>query len=238
MNDMIVVAHNANEMAQAQSEIAAWADRKGAEALAMREEINESLAVAQKNRWATKGLKTGLRLAQMRHEFYRKIATASRLGYVIVPNLPIDVVAIRTAKEAPNPKRNYRWSDHEQKSEAPPEGEGRYVSPIPTVFVDHETASDSKGNAIQKRFSWAEEFRDVEFPVRGVKPMVLDDAGRAMALKVFDEIGIAPQGAIRRRNFDPMLIGRIVYRRGATDHNVSFLIAWWMSNRDLEIPQR
>lgn len=238
MNDMIVVAHNANEMAQAQSEIAAWADRKGAEALAMREEINESLAVAQKNRWATKGLKTGLRLAQMRHEFYRKIATASRLGYVIVPNLPIDVVAIRTDKFSPRRGQQFGWSDHQQKSEGPPEGEGRYVSPTPEVLTDVDVQTNDAGKEVSRRFSWAEEFRDVEFPVRGVKPLVLDDAGRAMALKVFDEIGIAPQGAIRRRNFDPMLIGRIVYRRGATDHNVSFLIAWWMSNRDLEIPQR
>lgn len=234
MSNLVVIAHNAHEMAEAQSNIAAWADGKAAEALAARKEIEESLEVASKSKWSTRGFKSGIKIAQRQHEFYRKIAAASRLGYVIVPNLPVDVFAIRTRKGTP--ERNQQenaWSTHEQASESPPIGEGRYVSSLPQVCTGSYEDIARDGKPITKTFSWAAAFQDVAFPITAVKPQVIDDTSRAMAHEIFDEIGLAPEGAMRKRHYDPMVLGRVIYK--PRRRIVSFLVAWWLSNRDIEI---
>jgi len=237
MNDLVVIAHNANEMQQAQAEIQSWADGKAAAALAERDEIEAGLEVARRSKWATGALTTASRLAQKQHEFYRKIAAASRLGYVIVPNFPVDVFAIRTNKGVPVRGQNKgAWSTHEQESEGPPIGEGAYVSSLPEVIVnEYNDGTNKDGSPIKRRYSWASAFKDVAFPISAVKPQVLDDTSRAMAHGVFDELGLAPEGAMRKRRFDPMVIGRVIYK--PQRRVVSFLVAWWLSSRDIEIPR-
>lgn len=234
---MVVIAHNAAEMAHAQTELVSWAEGKMRESLAVRSEVAESLATAEKNKWGTRGLKVAIKQAQQQHEFYHKMVSALRLGYVIVPNLPIDVFAIRTTSD--NPRRlesRWRSTTHEQKSNTPPLGEGRYVGALPNAVEDVRLIPREDGKGTMEHYrSWAESFRDVVFPIRTAKAQVMDDTGRAMAEKLFDEIGIAPQGVIRApKKNDPMVVGQIIYR--PKQHRVSFLVAWWMSNRDIEIP--
>lgn len=235
---MVVIAHNAAEMAHAQKEMVSWAEGKMRETLAIRSEVTESLATAQKNGWGTRGLKIAVKQAQQQHEFYHKMTAALRLGYVVVPNLPIDVFAIRTTSD--NPRRTEEvstWAGsraHLQESNSPALGEGKYVSDVPSVVEDAQKRTNSSGHEITEFHSWAHAFREVVFPIKTAKAQVLDDTGRAMAEKLFDEIGIAPQGVSRaKRRVDPMVVGQIIYR--PKNHRVSFLVAWWMSNLDLEI---
>jgi hypothetical protein len=58
------------------------------------------------------------------------------------------------------------------------------------------------------------------------KPQIMHATSDAMALKIFDEIGVIPN---YRRKVDPIIIGAI-YRPDATAKQywepVSFLIAW------------
>jgi hypothetical protein len=48
---------------------------------------------------------------------------------------------------------------------------------------------------------------------------------------VFDRIGVTPHRTVRKR--DPMVIGEIVYKNGATERVMSFLITWWIDTSDL-----
>lgn len=233
-NELVVIAHNVHEMAQAQANVANWAEDKARDARESELEILEGLRVAKEHKWATSALSKAATLARKQREFYHKIAAASRLGYAIVPNFPIDVFAIRTKRLSPVAEDTPNWSTHRQSSESPPAGEGVTVSAIPSVDTEVRDDTNYKGEAIKRRFSWATAFRDVQFPLAAVKPMVLDDAGRAMAAGIFDEIGISPQGIIRSpKRHDPMVIGQVIYR--PKNKVVSFLISWWMTNSDLEI---
>lgn len=236
-DQLVVIAHNSHEMAAAQVQLGTWAEKKVAETSDARAEIEESLRLAVEHKWGVTGLRRAVGIAKKQHEFYRKIAAAVRLGYVIVPNFPVDLFAIRTTKGTP--KRGQQdggwFSDraHEQESNAPPIGHGSYVDAIPETEVRSYPAKSADGQAITKHFNFATAFRDVAFPITAVKPQILDDTGRAMAAKVFDEIGIGPEGVIRSRIKDPMVIGRIIYR--PKKRVVSFLIAWWLTNKDLEV---
>lgn len=232
-NEIVVIAHNAQEMAKAQSELAVWADMKAAESLVSQREIELGLSTARANKWATAPLQRAVKIARQQHEFYRKIAAASRLGYVIVPNLDVDVFAIRTTKPLPSGRSNYTWATHEQSSNAPAIGEGRYESSLPAVEQDDEEYTNEAGKVMTRGVSWATTFKDVAFPITAVKPQILDDTARAMAHKVFDELGLAPAGARKKRHYDPMVVGRVIYR--PRKKVVSFLITWWLTNTDLEI---
>ena len=100
-NDLVVIAHNANEMQAAQVELATWADAKMRETQTLEREAEDGLDAAVRNGWRTKPLEHSLGLLKKQREFYHKIAAAVRLGYVIVPNFPADVFAIRTTRRAP-----------------------------------------------------------------------------------------------------------------------------------------
>ena len=68
---------------------------------------------------------------------------------------------------------------------------------------------------------------DVVFPVRFARPELLEVTSEAMALKVFDEIGVLP----RRRGRDPVIVGRIIEPK--TKSRVSFLIGWYVNTAEL-----
>lgn len=90
---------------------------------------------------------------------------------------------------------------------------------------------DNTGTAILKEEFYAAEYAPVDFPFKAIKPQILDDVGKAMALKIFDEIGILPQ---RRVKADPMVIGQIVIKKGTYDERrLSFLITWWLQESHL-----
>lgn len=234
MNDLVVIARNAPEMAVAQQGLVGWAREKMKEAAEDRREIETNLELAKKNGWRTTGLQRAVRLARKQHEFYHKIAAALGLGYVIVPNFPIDVFAIRTTKKEPKGSTvGYGPEILEQASEGPPVGEGTYVSVDPTMSHAPVKVTCSDGSEMSRTKSWAEEFQKVMFPMVAVKPQIIEDTAAAMRHAIFDEIGIAPEG----RQKDPMIIGRVFYRNGAAwnRREVSFLISWWLTNRDLEL---
>jgi hypothetical protein len=73
------------------------------------------------------------------------------------------------------------------------------------------------------------EFEDVEFPMTLVKPQVLDATAKAMARKIFDQIGVLPN---RRAKGDPILVGLIIppHRR---HEPLTFFISWWLNTNDL-----
>lgn len=229
--ELTVIARNSEEMLAAQGQLTSWAETKLASIGQELQQAQENFDIAKRNKWRTVGLQSTLNAARKRFLFYEKMKAAVEAGYAIVPNFPIDVFAIRTSKASPaEGGTSDPWDEHAQKSELPSLGEGEYVSDRPTQLQQSWTEKDKENRDITKRWYTAGEFQDVDFPIRAVKPQILDEVGRAMALKVFDEIGILPA---RRQKSDPMVIGQIVFRANGNERRLSFLITWWLSESHL-----
>jgi hypothetical protein len=114
-----------------------------------------------------------------------------------------------------------------------PPGEGNYRSPEQLVRNDRGSRKDDKGKDVFFHRQWATEFDSIEFPVIAAVPYVMKATEEAMALRVFDQIGISPQGSVR--SADPLIIGQILLGTGPvwrTKH-ISFLIAWHLDLRTL-----
>lgn len=230
---LTVIARNSVEMAAAQDQLKGWAANKLLEILGEKAQAEENLEIARKHKWKISGLQTSLRTIVRRFEFYQKMKAAVDEGYVIIPNFPIDVFAIRTEHAEPQNEciSTWRSSRRVQGSEFPPFGDGEYVSENATTDQRMVDKTNRQGEAVKEWEYYAGEFQSVTFPIKAVKPQVLDDVGRAMALKIFDEIGILPA---RRLKVDPMVVGQIAIKKGTYDERrLSFLITWWLSEEHL-----
>jgi len=240
-NEFLVVARTPDEMAVAGREIAAFAEREGQAAAIDLADMEKNLAIAIEHKWRTSGLVLAVRTARRKVVYYEKLKAAAEAGYYVVPNMPVDIFAIRTEKGLPGGQWTEDWrSAGRVESDSPPVGLGDYKSSVARVDR-HENRIDNKVVSVQRR---AVEYQDWDFPFKFAKPEVLNDVTKAMALKVFDEIGILParpaqQAAVRgstmSNKWDPMVIGQIVCKLSRyTERRVSFLISWWLAEEHLK----
>lgn len=240
---IIVVAKNAEEMGEAQKKLIAWADAKTKEVAIEVEEAKKNLEVFKEKKWRTEPLKRVVQKAEKMHTYYTKVKAALEAGYVIIPNMPdfaFDVFAVRTTKKNPSknltssPERSgNRWPD-DQKTDSPPVGEGKYVSPDAVldsekILTKHEPGKNPE-YSIER---WAEEFKDVDFPFKLAKTQVLEDTAQAMKLGIFDEMIATPAFRRSRPKGDPMVMGRIIHRSGYQTKAVTFLVTWFVDSKDL-----
>lgn len=220
--DLVVVARNSSEMAQAQQHLVGWVTWKIECEKALLSEADAKLTKAKDMKQRTTTYANRVMVARGSVSFYEKIKFALEAGYCIVPNFPIELLAIRTTKKQPT----LRSHTNEQKAMTLPAGEGRYVDPIPKMSIRTETDGEES-----KRVRYADHFREVTFPASLARIEILEDLDRAQQLKIFDAIGILPS---TRRKPDPMLVGQISHRRGPYSvKTVSFLIAWWIDTTTL-----
>lgn len=240
--DIVVIAKSPAEMEIAQRGLVAWAtdriQRLEVEAI----EAETNLEQAKKSKWKVAPWKKAAALARGRVIYYQKIRAALEDGYVIMPDLPAQTLAVRTTASGPS-FRTLESSWHrsalpDATTDSPPIGGGKYVSPD----VEYKTWSGSEGEGGQKKTTYyarAIGFGDIDFPMTLVKPQILSETNRAMALKIFDEIGILPAGSGGGRMLratkqpDPVVIGRIVRTEGARRIVCAFLITWWVDSRAL-----
>lgn len=226
------------EMSQAQDNLIAWCGRKIEAMKHEAAELAENLAIAIKNKWKTDTLRRHSALAEKRVTFYEKIKAALEAGYCIVPNFPITLFAIRTDREKPLKKvyvGTYEHSgDFTQEPKMLPVGEGDYKDPNPFVSKDAKKITDGSGKETTRYMKWATKFDDeITFPIQMAKPAIMEATSRAMALKVFDQLGILlPQAA----KADPLIVGEILDPRSpgwGTRKRICFIIAWHLNVRDL-----
>jgi len=133
-----------------------------------------------------------------------------------------------------------------QRSESPAPGEGQYVSPDPTITERELIRTTTEGKNVSDGWAYRpQDFEEVEFPIAIKHPRVMAETSKAMALTVFDEVGIivdreawwgrktvesahskVPKG-------DPMIVGviRSPKRSRWDDRKISFLIAWHVDTR-------
>jgi hypothetical protein len=235
-----LVARNPLEMSEAQADLGTFFERKIASIAAEVDELSGAIDEAVANGWKTATLDGQHRRAMQRKLFYEKCLVATRAGYTVIPDIPIDVFAIRTSRTLP--RRNQQrdesscYTPHARVPEEQPQilspGEGEYQNPDQFVRNARGSYKDDKGKEIFVHKQWATEFDAIEFPVIAAVPYVMNATQAAMNFRVFDQIGISPQGSVR--SADPLIIGQILgHRKRWSRKTVSFLIAWHLDLRTL-----
>lgn len=239
-DDLIVFARNRQEMQAAQVTTVAWAEKKLSETSAQLVEAEQNIEAARVGGLKIDGFRSAASVVRNKLKFYEKMKAALEAGYVIVPNFPIDVFAIRTARDYPvgayveNSSSGWDNTDlSKQGTDRPALGDGEYHSDRAVVRQEtHTRVKDDKGQGLTRYNRWLDGFQEVDFPIKMVQPTIISETSRALSLKIFDEIGILPE---RRQKSDPMVVGQIIYKRGWQEKRVSFLITWWLRESDLTV---
>lgn len=224
---LTLLAFSPADMAAAQADLVAWGQQKVAAEQARLAEIEGDLAKARSNKWGWKAWQAQAVKQAKIVSYYRKLLRAFEAGYLVIPDFPINAFAIRTNKARPVAmETTSAWGErHTQSAAILPAREGRYVSPDPVVYQ-----SERSGAKPGERVTWyyAEAFREATFPARLVKPEIVAMTERALALRIFDEVGLVGPP----RKADPIIVGRVLDPRGPAyarpRKGVSFFICWWM----------
>jgi hypothetical protein len=231
-----VVAIAADDFRPAQLRLIEICESHIAEQSTLEEEMNENIEVAKRNHWRCAGYRKAAASARKLVTFYRSVKTALEAGFMVMPNLDCDVFAVRvldrTACALPSDStRSWGWPNPGNVTAEPglATGDGEYVSDLPATDRRSQTRKTEHGDRTEYRVI-PTGTRNVDAPLILARPALLKAAERAMALRIFDEIGIV--GATRRpRNADPLLVGRIL---DPVRHGVrTFFLAWWLDPRSL-----
>lgn len=226
-----LIAFDPGELKTSQDGLKDWFEQK---VLLCQEEITDleqNIEIAIKSKWKVSSLRSMLSKSQKRFNFYAKAKAAVEAGYLLVPNFPIRVFGIRTERlRPPEDLGTSRYgSSFPQRSEGPHLGEAEYKDPIPMRDFSHtETRKDSQGKDYEVEIYANIDFDEVQFPVTTAKPLILQKTSEAMVLKIFDEIGLV--GNPRQ---DPIVVGKIKFKHGYSQKELTFFIAWWMRIEDL-----
>lgn len=240
VTDIEVSAVDPIGMEQSQSALIKWAKRKIEITKVEHAEVQGAYEHAVKMRWRRDVLKKQAESILKRVQFYEKVLTALEMGYVIVPQFPVDLFAVRTDKKnvtrvilTREVSSGVPWrGTFQQATKNLPEGQGQYQNPFPTVRQSWaRKIKDDQGREKEVRDFWSDEWDEMEFPVAMSRPVIMQSVTRAMAQKVFDEIGIFQGGA------DPIIVGSIVNpKRGMAIKycpRVMFMLAWSLNTSDL-----
>lgn len=223
--EQTLVALTPADMAPAQHDLLTWCDGKVAAVQAELRDLETNLELATEHGWKHTTVAAAINRAKKRVLYYEKMKAAVEAGYLIVPNFPIDVFAVRVQRQRQREATSayaYGHAYKEAKAELLPAGEGRYVDEeLLTHDESHTETVDGKTKTISRYVSG--DYDAVDFPVIAVKPAVLAATQRAMALKVFDQVGTVTNSVGR----DPIVVGRLLDPRG-NGRCVTFFVAWWL----------
>lgn len=228
-----LIARSAEELRTANKSLIAWVDQRIAFAKADVKVLSENLEHARKAKWKISSIQSLLARARNYVTYYEKIKEALRAGYTLIPNLQVDVFAVRVKENSKVPRQELtsqsRWGDN-LGTIAPkqlPAGEGVYVSDE----AARQVRTQKEGEKEYYTFFNRPEFQDISFPAVLVHPEVMTASQQAMAARVFDAIGIV-NGRTEKK--DPLVIGQIIGpANGYSRRTVSFLIAWFIDARSI-----
>lgn len=233
-DDFTVVASSPAEMQGAQRSLILWAQRKIVGERELLKEAQEQHDIAKRNKWSPAGWARRISLSEGKIEYYKKIKMALEAGYYIVPPFPIEVFAVRTTAKKPTVRTGWRDRDFARAQGIPhdalPAGEGDYIGNQVATRTFMGSREDNKSSVYHQPYK----FQAVEFPFKLAKSAVMSETARAMALKVFDQLGI--MGTVDRPAQaavpDPIVCGQILpwfHKR----QPVTFFVAWWLDTKTL-----
>lgn len=229
VKDLELTAVIPSEMVASQQQLIAWCEKKIVATREESEELGEAVDHAKKNKWKSGTLQTQHNRSVKRVEYYEKIKLALEAGFYIVPNFPIEMFAIR--KQHNRKPKGYsasQWGSHQQNQAELPAGEGEYKNPYPLVVREREQLADGKIHTASYPTDWD----DLEFPLNMAKPQIMSVTQTALAIKIFDRVGVMP--SVRKKKEDPVIIGQIVHKgAGRSEKIVSFMIAWHLNTNVL-----
>lgn len=238
-----IIASKPSEMLDSQLNLIEWAKARLEKARADLAEREECLANAQKCKLRVKPWEKLVREAASSVHYYDKVLKAFQAGYFLVPEFPMQVIAVRTKRKRPGGKTLEwrRWATNDQttiEGQLLPAGEGRFVSSTATADTWSEDIFKDGKVTGNKHYIKLTGFQAVDLPLRLVKPRILEDLDRARRAAIFDEIGIlqptpSRRKSQRRRHPDPMLFGRVIRKVGSHYVTSQFLISWWVDTATL-----
>jgi hypothetical protein len=222
-DDLALVALSPADLAPTQAALGGWCAEKVSALRREQVDLEEHLMIATANGWKLSGLNASLNRVARRITYYEKIQVAVEAGYLVVPNFPVTTLAVRVKREKPlHETKDYKYAHFTSKAQLLPAGEGRYVDDTP-IHRDESYTVEKDGKQEHKTLLVVDSYDEPDFPFALVKPAVLDATQRAMALKVFDEIG-----SVTNQSGDPIMVGRLLDPRG-NGRCCTFFIAWWLN---------
>lgn len=242
-DELVVIASTPDEMVASQHALIASVGEKIVRteaAIAENKAILAATVKAKVNQTAAKRL---LKLSEHRAMYLGKVKAALEAGYVMVPDMEGQILAIRVKRD--RPEQGNRTSTTQfisgptgELPDAIPAGVGEYVNPVPdsTALALFDNAGKQTGTRLR-----IEDFSDeLALPTQFLKPTIIQRTGEAVELKIFDEIVAVYDGAqtyrrkaVKGGKGDPLIIvrifdhggGRKKFQRRAT---LAFLIAWFI----------
>lgn len=128
-------ADTMSDMEHCQKSLKTWCAQKIATLQAEHAELSEAHDHALNHKWKTSVLKAHRDKTMKRIEYYQKMLAAVNEGYLLVPNFPVTLFAVRTDRKYPKSFTSFsNWTDRSQKPEVMPGGEGEYKNPDPIVM--------------------------------------------------------------------------------------------------------
>jgi hypothetical protein len=219
----MLVALSPHDVGPAQVQLSSWCRGKIVALGSELREHRQNLRHARASKWKTTGWSSMVAKTKRRMIYYAKIKSAVDAGYLVVPNFDIDVFAVKTTRPTPP-----RIDDHTgAEPDLAPAGRGRYVDDVVFSYASSRTVTNRDGTTRTVNYDVPTGYDfEPDIPLRGVKPIILDATQRALALRIFDQIGV-----VKQRKQDPIIVGQII----DPDHNgkywkktVCFFIAWWL----------
>lgn len=228
--NVALTAFEPADMPKCQEALIAWCQDKVKTLRSDARELRQAYNQAKEKKWKTSVLKRHADLAAARVQFYEKILAALEAGYVIVPNFPVQAFAIRTKETIDAENEHVRIASYRMDFKREPDqsavGEGEYQNPFPFV-VHWQADAQSPAYKGQKEIrQYPHSWDKLDFPISMAKLEIMEATDRAMALKVFDQLGILPAN----RKEDPIIVGQIFGPKGKM---VTFMIAWHLDTRTL-----
>lgn len=225
-----LVALSPSDLPATQAGLAEWCGQKIAALEREASELDEHRMIAAANGWKLSAVTAALNRTARRITYYDKMRQAVEAGFLIVPNFPVTVLAVRVDRRSSRAKGHRSYASNF--SVAPqllPAGVGRYVdAEVGSVDMSYDQTDGKGGTMTVRRFEPIDEMDAPDFPMTAVKPTVMAATARAMALKVFDEIGLVQNTAPG----DPILVGRLRDPRGS-GRLCTFFLAWWLDPETL-----
>ncbi len=226
-----IIATTPDHMVAAQSQVLSWCDQRLIAAKHDWTLAEQTFNALERAGARTQPASTLMNKARRRIVFYEKVRKAVELGYVIVPPFELQIFAIRTDRAAPELRRSENGWQRDASPRLLPHGKGEYKNAVVPRFKVETLKRKNSATGAEYDVSIyenADEWGDMEIPVRALKPQIIDAVDVALKAKVFDELGIAPA----YRAPDPIICGRI-RRPDKPGRSIMFMVAWWLDMDDV-----
>lgn len=103
--DLVVFGKDSESILAGREALLEWAKRKLNDERDELIDLGANLAIAIQRNWNTEPWERRVYKQKKRIEYYEKIAGALEAGYVLMPTIPMDIIAVRTRKNAPQRER-------------------------------------------------------------------------------------------------------------------------------------